>query len=273
MSAQVREKLKTKSALSWFGSDSEVAAQLAGMLNDCRHVTIPFCGGLAILPHVTAKAVVANDLHADAINFYRVLAGKFGQDAYDGLVHRCDKTLSHPDELELAKRILGGDSASVVMRAWAFWAICWLGRKGQGGTKSPGKSPSVRRKATGGTNATRLRAAAADLNLWAKEFQRCEWQSVCFRKLLADVADDVHCGVYADPPWVETGDKYQHAFSEQDHIDLAAALKRFQNTTVVVRYGDCPLIRNLYDGWKFIESQSRDQANNNKPEVWITNKA
>lgn len=40
--------MRTRSALSWAGSDSEVAGRLAAKLDDCRHVTIPFCGGLSI---------------------------------------------------------------------------------------------------------------------------------------------------------------------------------------------------------------------------------
>lgn len=65
--------MKTKSALSYFGSDSEGAPQLASMLDDCKHVTIPFCGGMSILPHLKARAIVANDLHRDVIHFYKVL--------------------------------------------------------------------------------------------------------------------------------------------------------------------------------------------------------
>ena len=68
-------KMKTKSALSYFGSDSEVASELAAMLNHCRHVTIPFCGGMSILPNLAARAIVANDLNDLAVNFYRVASG------------------------------------------------------------------------------------------------------------------------------------------------------------------------------------------------------
>lgn len=65
--------MKTKSALSYFGSDSEVAAELAAMLDHCKHVTIPFVGGGSIIPYLKARAIVANDLHDLAINFYRVI--------------------------------------------------------------------------------------------------------------------------------------------------------------------------------------------------------
>lgn len=53
----MKEKLfKTESALSWYGSDSEVAPELAKMLDHCNHVTIPMCGGLSILKHLKARA-------------------------------------------------------------------------------------------------------------------------------------------------------------------------------------------------------------------------
>jgi site-specific DNA-adenine methylase len=266
--------LKTKSALSYFGSDSEVAPELASMLDHCKHVTIPFCGGLSILPHLKARAIVANDLHSKAINFYRHMSGVYGEDCQRLLIERCQKTLSHPDEMIDATMRLNPAWNGSWVQAWAFWAVCWIGRKGKGGTKHQPGMPSVRRTANGGTNASRIRAASDDLVSWVKHFERCEWESVCFRQLLPKVSDSTTCGIYCDPPWVEAGDNYLHAFDEQDHIDLAECLSRFESSTVVVRYGDHPLIRQYYGemGWKIIEAESRDQCNAIKGELWITNK-
>lgn len=268
-------KLKTKSALSYFGSDSEVAPQLAAMLNHCKHVTIPFCGGLSILPHLKARAVVANDLHYYAMVFYRVASGTFGETQRKWLIDRCQGTLSHPAEMKTAQGYLDEPMAHMPCReAWAFWTICWVGRKGAGGTKKTTGIPSVRRTADGGTNATRVRAAAADLALWCEHFERCEWEAVSFTELLPKVADRPDCAIYADPPWVGAGNAYLHSFLEADHIELCNQLNRFEHTTVVLRYGDHPFIRELYEGdrWRIIDAQSRDQCNVNKPEIWITNK-
>lgn len=91
--------MKTKSALSWFGSDSEVAADLAAMLNHCSHVAIPFVGGASIIPHLKARAILANDLHNSAINFYKFASGRFGIDQQEALFRKCENTLSHPQEL------------------------------------------------------------------------------------------------------------------------------------------------------------------------------
>lgn len=261
-------KLKTKSALSYFGSDSEVASELALMLNDCKHVTIPFVGGASILPYLKARAIVANDLHELAINFYRIMSS----DHRKVLIEMCKKTLSHPAEIRLAQDLIcDGLGSDKLTQAWAFWAVCWIGRKGKGGTKNQGGMPSVRRTANGGTNASRIRAAANDLDEWATQFERCEWESVDFRELLPKVADREDCGVYADPPWVDVGRKYLYNFSDEDHRDLAVALQRFQATTVVVRYGDSEMVRELYNGWRIIEASSRDQYNAIKGEIWITN--
>lgn len=265
--------MKTKSSLSYFGSDSEVAAELGAMFDHCRHVTIVCVGGASIIPHLKARAIVANDVHDHVINFYRVLSGTpWAQDMADSLdlIRRCERTLSHPAELELAQAELSSENR--VARAWAFWALCWLGRKGKGGTKHQGGMPSVRRTASGGTNASRIRAASEDLHAWARQFERCEWESLCFRQLLPKVADDPTCGVYVDPPWVDAGKHYKHSFDDTDHADLARLLDRFTQTTVVVRYGESPLIRKLYRNWRIIEASSRDQCNAVKGELWITNR-
>ena len=159
------------------------------------------------------------------------------------------------------------------LRAWAFWASCWIGRKGQGGTAKQGGMPSVRRTASGGTNASRIKAAASDLRTWAQHFERCEWQQVCFRELLPKVADKRGCGLYCDPPWPGAGADYLHAFSDQDHRDLAMMLLRFKQASVVIRYGDAPIIRELYPpelGWSIQEASARTQANKQRGEIWIT---
>lgn len=264
--------MKTKSALSYFGSDSERTGAIAHRFDRCKHVTIPFVGGASIIPCLKAKAIVANDLNTLAINYYRVASGCYGQGPRDRLFERCATTLSHPDEMALAEQYLATpDNAPPSRQAWAYWCLCWVGRKGKGGTNTFGVQPSARFTADGGNNATRLQTVIHDLTAWAVEFQRCEWLCLDFRKLLPKVADTAMCGVYADPPWVGAGAGYFHPFAEQDHVDLRDALTRFENTTVLVRYDDHPLIHDLYKGWHFTTTQARNQANGQTGEVWITN--
>lgn len=265
--------MKTKSALSYFGSDSEVAGELAGLLNHCKHVTIPFCGGMSILPHLTARAIVASDLNDLAINFYRVASGQHGDLNQHYLVEKCHHTLSHPSEL--AQAAMAHASELPLDRAWAYWASCWISRKGKGGTVGEGDGmPSVRWTASGGTNASRIRAAADDLPAWAWHFGRCEWLCADFRALLPQCADEDDCGIYCDPPWIGLGGGYKHSFTDSDHGDLRDQLERFTRTTVVVRYGDHPRVRELYGSamWTIVDASSRTQSNAVKGELWITNR-
>lgn len=263
--------MKTKSALSYFGSDSEVAPFLASMLAHCRHITIPFVGGAAIIPHLTAKGIVANDLNDYAINFYQCLSGHYGNEIRDDLIKRCQHTLSHPTTIKQAEADL--QSLYPHRQAWAYWAICWVGRKGKGGTKAKPGLPSIRHTADGGNNATRLRAAADDLWAWARSFERCEWTARDFRPLLAATADRRDCGIYLDPPWIAAGKAYLHEFSDLDHLQLREALERFTETTIVIRYGDHPTIRDLYHDWAIEDAGSRTQSNKKTGEIWISRRA
>lgn len=250
------------------------------MLDHCKHVTIPFVGGAAILPHLKAKAIVANDKHLLAINFYRVVSGCHGIEEKEDLIFRCKRTLSHPNELEAAKLLVEvletpGNAQTRVALAWAFWAICWIGRKGMGGTPAYNAAkPSIRWRANGGTNGTRVRAAADDLEAWSECFQRCQWVCCDYSTILHRVVDIHQNGVYCDPPWVTAGTRYEHSFTENDHMDLRDILaSRFHSATIVLRYDDHPLIWDLYkDNWYIIEAASRTQSNSVKGELWITNK-
>ena len=262
--------MKTKAPLQWFGSDAGVSPRLAAIFDHCKHVTIGMVGGGAIIPHLKARAIVANDLHQAAINFYKHLTDPSSSER---LISLCKHTLSHPDELRAAVSLTKGGCYSVY-HAWAYWAVCWLGRKGKGGTKHQGGNVSIRRTAGGGTNATRISAAADDLQAWASLLkERCEWDNRCFRETHPKIADVYECGLYDDPPWQGAGRNYLHSFTPQDYKDLAKEHHRFEDATVVLRIDDTPFIRGLYtdDRWRIIETESRTQANSMAKEIWITN--
>ena len=115
--------MKTKSALSYFGSASAVAPELGAMLDHCKHVTIGFVGGASELPYIKARAIVANDVNDAVVNFYRHLSDP---DSRGRLVEMCSSTLSHPSEIENAASLIENKSRTVA-GAWAYWALCWIG--------------------------------------------------------------------------------------------------------------------------------------------------
>lgn len=268
--------MKSRSgALSYFGSDAAVAKRLATEFQTCKHVTIPFCGGMSILPHLRARTVVANDANHLAIHFYKVVSGCYGYDEQQSLVERCMQTLSHPGELQLARQVLDDWNSHMkhlpALLAWSYWVLCWVGRKGAGGTSKLRQTQiSVRWEGSGGNNASRLASVAGDLLEWAEHFRRCEWTCLDFREVLRKAQDKPGNGIYCDPPWVGAGKLYEHSFRKQDHLDLHELLSRFRHATVIVRYGDHPRIRELYaDDYIVASTAARDQRNQLKGEIWM----
>jgi len=86
------------------------------------------------------------------------------------------------------------------------------------------------------------------------------------------VKDQPDHGLYVDAPWPDAGQEYEHSFSTVQQRRLAKRLGEFNSCRLVIRYGDHPLIRELYsvDRWNWIEQTSRSQTNGAVDEVLIT---
>lgn len=281
MSTTTKNKRTQSRALSWFGSDATVSAQYAALLADRKHVTVPFCGGLSIVAHLveTAGEIACNDLHALAMNFYTCISDAGLR--YE-LVERLTRTPFHESQLhesqEMCKAhdvIESSDSAM----AFHYFVTCWMGRSGKAGTNSEFNGGlAMRWDASGGSSPLRFQTAVRSIQeVWGPICERCSFLCMDWRDVLAKVKDDQKNGVYADPPWVGAGDEYSHKFTEQEHRDLAEALSRFDQTKVVLRYDDHPLVWQLYGGrsdawvWRIKTLISRNQANNGVGELCITN--
>lgn len=76
--------------------------------------------------------------------------------------------------------------------------------------------------------------------------RRCEFVRMDAFEFLEKCKDTRETGIYVDAPWPDDGDRYKHKFSEGDQRRLAAKLARFERARVVIRFGDHPLIRELY---------------------------
>jgi site-specific DNA-adenine methylase len=77
--------------------------------------------------------------------------------------------------------------------------------------------------------------------------------------------------IYVDPPYFEN-------FKEEDHVDLARALRRFRKTRVVLSYYLHPLLKDLYldHGWAIIHQDVQKNLSATKgavtaPEVLLVN--
>lgn len=274
----------------WFGGNRVLARRVGQELGKLAWCGVPFMGGAPELPHIVTRGGVANDLHRHIVNLARVIADDGARSRFLPLVER---VLFHPDEHVSARlrcvqreapeyglfgvsppRVLGEPDA-----AWAadYFIACWMGRGGMAGQSGEfHQSLALRWTSSGGDSARRFRSAVESLDAWALALRG--WSFTCMDAFtfLDSVKDHEGHGLYCDPPWPDAGDGYAHTFTESDHRRLARRLHEVEHLRVVIRYGDHPLIRSLYeegDGWTWLRQRSRSQVNGAVEEVLIVNGA
>lgn len=270
-----------------FGGNRTNAERPGELLGKCDWIGIPFAGGMPEVPYMQARSIVVNDLHRHIVNCARAC-----RDYSAGMVEYLEQTIFHPDSLqraqeycqkiELFARVPDADIKAEVEgyngchfgAAVNYFVTQWMGRSGNGSTdKEFTGNLSTRWNANGGDSNTRFRSATNAIHDFAREFRRCCFTCLDFRKFLESVSDEAGTGLYCDPPWPDAGEQYLHKFTDQDQRDLAENLDSFQEARIVMRFGEHPLIRELYperDGWEWIEASGRTQGNNKQTEWFIT---
>lgn len=286
----------------WYGSNRMSAPTVGRQLVGCSHITIPFAGSMCEVPHMPPKSqLYVCDLHDDLINLAEIVAN----DERRKMVAASLATrLFHPKVLAEAQvRLrnwrarsedgglfgiqLGASEYCEEDRAADFFTVAWMSRNGTAGTDSELNSGlSLRSCGYGGDPTTRYRNAIASLEAWGRVLGRCQFARESCWDTLARVAararaltkqgKEPKLGVYCDAPWPDDGDRYKHAFTETDQRRLAADCAAMPTgVRVVIRFGDHPLIRELYpeDRWTWVRQSSRSQANGEVSEVLILNGA
>lgn len=282
--------------MPWFGSDLAVCEAVGVQMGNPAWACVLFAGGCSVLPFLKCRAGVANDLHRHIINLARVLRNP---NLKEVLIRRLDESLFHPEELIVAQqyclRIEEDDgmftqtpktSLSAMDWAYNYFITGWMGRSAASGTDGEFKGKlSTRYNAGGGGSNTRFRSTIESLEAWHNEVKRWEWECLDCFEMLGKIKDPEQKkdqpppvygkdkAIYVDAPWPEQGDGYRHKFTERHQRQLADKLSAYKYVRIVARYGDHPLIRDLYSDphWTIIESTSRDQANQSVPELLIVN--
>lgn len=280
-----KPEMKIGALAGWFGANRMLPEVVGKQLGKLLWCGVPFAGGCPELPYIECKAGVASDLHRHLINLARVVSDlALSTELQDQL----DTVLFHEDELAAAQhRCRSREQAGGLFVSqhdyltaeadvgWArdYFVCCWMSRGGNAGKRAEfQQSLAVRWSTTGGDSARRFRSAVESLQAWAQTFHGV-WSFV--RKdvfeFLGQAKNLKGHGLYLDPPWVEVGHDYAHTFTEDQHRRLAKKLRGFDQCRVVVRYGDHPLVRELYKGWTVIEQLSVNQQGNDVREVLFVN--
>jgi DNA adenine methylase len=235
----------------WFGSKRNLAPAIVAELGSHRAYWEPFCGSMAVLLAKPAAAMeTVNDLHGDLVNLARVIRdARLGAALYRQLRRTL---LSRALFEESAAVIRTTPTASSVMdldRAYHWFIVSWFGRNGVAGTANYNAGFCVRFTANGGHAAKRFASAAESIPAWRRRMRGVTILSDDGLELIGRIEDATGTVIYCDPPYLVKGARYVHDFSEEDHVRLAKALRRFQRTRVVVSYYDDPRLADLYPGW------------------------
>jgi DNA adenine methylase len=248
--------MPVRALASWFGSDRTIAPLIWKELAGSKFVGVPFAGGMSVLAEIDAPSLCVNDLHSHVINLASVVSV---DDMRVELIRRLDAHPFHPKVFEFAKthccKIESGEFVPKTIKdnlAWAvcYFIVCWMGRSAVAGTERELQgSISSRWNGNGGSSNTRYRSAVAGLDAWGKIMRRCEFRCMDafeFLERCLESSDLPGHSIYVDAPWPDDGDKYVHKFDEPKQRRLAGVLGQFKKARVVVRFGDHPLIRELY---------------------------
>jgi DNA adenine methylase len=279
--------MKTCALANWFGANRTNAGLPGKLLAGCACVCVGFAGGMCELPYIDARQRTANDLHRHVVNLARVVADPA---LYTEMRANIEGSIYHPDTLAAAQRRcsyletacdttlfadgrLLDESPSVV---WAsdYFVASWMAPGGRSGMDDEfGQSLSFRFTASGGGSSVRFWSAFDSLPAWHKSLRGWEFTTLDIFEFLGKCQDRKDAGLYLDPPWVEKRGEYKHDFTEHKHRELARVVNGYESMRVVMRYGDHPLVRELYCGgrWHYLELSSRNQGNNDVREVVITN--
>lgn len=296
------QAMKIRAIAPWFGGKRTMAPLIARQLGRHTQYFEPFCGSMAVLfAKEPSRGETVNDLHRDLINLARILQN---QDEAERLYERLQRTLFDERLLtETAPTILEHDAHNDLRdpdgdRAYWYFLASWMGRNGVAGTARADYRIAVRWTASGGSPTIRFRSCTESIPAWHQRLQNVVILNRDAFQIIPKFDDAPGSAIYADPPYHTasrcegaTNDhggsgRYLHEFDHGDtlfgdeHLKLRDQLAAFKRARVVVSYYDCPRVRELYDGWTFIDCtrQKNIQAQNGRgerkkdaPELLIVN--
>lgn len=298
--------MKVRSLAPWFGGKRSLAAEIVEQLGKHTQYLEPFCGSMAVLMQKPpCQLEIVNDLHGGIVLLARVVASaSFGPQ----LEARLERTLfcedlfrtaydfvrRHPPSLEGMVTRPAPDHAPGPCPSQPARCVPSSRRRN---SDTPNRNPSVRWKTGGGSGPIRFRNAVESMGAWRERLQGVTILRRDGFECLERFADAEDAAIYVDPPycpetrtgWNAAGatSRYQHEFQHEsdlfapdDHSRLRSALNRFQHARIVVSYYDCPRVRRLYQGWRFIDvgrqknlkrSTNAEYSEAEAPEVLIVN--
>ena len=245
--------------LNYPGAKWGMAEEIVALMPPHRSYLEPFFGSGAVLFNKPPSAIeTVNDIDGDVVNFFTVL-----REQPEELARRIDLTPYARDVFDDAHHNRGTDPLD---RAYRFAIRSKMGHGFKTYTKTGWK-----------------------MDVYARERSYCVSCWNAMPKMIADVANRLkgvqienrpaldiirrfnfdNVLIYADPPYLldTRGCKqYKHEMTEQDHIDLIAALLEHKGPVILSGYPSEMYDREL-KSWSRITRKSYNQNSNQRTEV------
>lgn len=264
--SDVADDMPITAIAPWFGGKRRMASRIIEELGTHAAYWEPFCGSMAVLIAKPASTMeVVNDLHGDLINLARVIRDRtLGPQLYRRLRREwCShERLNETAELTRRHKRSPAPEEPDLERALAYFVSSWWGRNGVAGTGSYNAGFCRRFTKNGGQSAKRAANAVDSIPAWRRRLRNVTILSDDAIELIHRIEDAPGVVAYCDPPYIAKGADYIHDMNHADHAALRIALSRFSKTRVVVSYYDHPFVRELYDGWTFVEAPTTRSMSN-----------
>lgn len=251
-------------AFGWYGGKFSHLAWLLPLLPRCHHYVEPYGGSAAVLLNREPSPLETyNDLDGEVANFFRVLRSD-----REGLLQAIGLTPFSREEflVALSERPAG---VSDLERARRFFVRARQARTGLAQTATPGRWATCRTTSRSGMAGavSRWLGSVDTLPEIADRLLRVQIENRPAIELIHRY-DSEGTLFYCDPPYLARtrGDANSYGFemSEQDHAELAGALRRCRGRAAVSGY-DCELMDRLYAGWRRVEGPRKTAHSVKRP--------
>ncbi len=255
---------RRKICFGWYGGKYNHLNWLLPLLPAAHHYCEPFGGSAAVLLNREPSPVETyNDLDGEVVNFFRVL-----RDKTDELVKAIALTPFSREEFRLAVQA-PPDNLSDLEKARRFFVRARQVRTGLAQTASLGRWANCKRTSRAGMSGvvSRWLGSVEGLPEIAERLLRVQIENRPAIEVIA-LYDDVDTLFYCDPPYPHEsrGDAkaYRFEMTEDEHRDLATVLGSVRGKVAVSGYR-CPLMDELYAGWRCVEAPAKNCHSVKKP--------
>ena len=249
-----------KPPFPYFGGKGILAPRIAALLPAHGHYVEPYCGSLAVLlaKHPSGMETV-NDLDGALLAFWRVLRERPAD-----LARACALTPHSLAEFSGAEDV--DAPADEVERARRVWVRLTQGRAGT--LRNTGWRHFVAPSNSAFGMPGYLDAYVGRIAAAAERLHRVSLECRPALEVIAWYGRSPDVLLYVDPPYLRStrnSGAYRHEMTEQDHRDLADALREAKAPVVLSGYASDLYDLDLYAGWQRAEFRSGTGQN---AETW-----